>query len=322
MTSSHQKRLERSILDFYLHVAALDGKVVAQESPDFIVTMRNRRIGVEITEYHQPTYSGHRFSRSQVEAEWNKIRAAVVEYRDSHAGLENISVQLSFTDLNVPSAKERHSFIEAIHYEIDQVKPNLNHRFTTIRIGDQHPPVLRQSLDSIDVRIVNCDMEWDWNHAAAWVGSSDAELAQILRPKLNVAITQDIDEFHLVMAADGSSGGSYTGYLSPELLDGWTTLNAALDHSHYDVFAIIIYGCTCIWRRSRGWALIRHDCPGLVVRRRRKPSCRPRLRLPASAMRSAGLIPALDGVVTIGAIDPPAARSCRGSGCCGGRGPA
>ena len=106
MTSSHQKQLERSILDFYLHIAGLDGEVVAQESPDFVVTSRTRRIGVEITEYHQTKYSGHTFSRTQVEAEWDRIRAAVVEYRDSHTGLESLSVRLSFTELRVPNVNQ------------------------------------------------------------------------------------------------------------------------------------------------------------------------------------------------------------------------
>lgn len=264
MTSSHQKQLERSILDFYLLIIGLDGKVVPQESPDFVVTSHTGRIGVEITEYHQPTYSGHNFSRTQVEAEWDRIRAAVVEYRESHTGLENLSVRLSFTNLRVPDVNQYRHFIGAIHNEINRVKPDLGDRFTTIRIDDQHSAVLRRYLKSIDVRVANCYMEWDWNHTFAWVGTSEDELVNILSRKLSLAPAEDIDELHLVMAGDGPTGGSYIGYLSPELLNGWAGLKSALDRSYYDIVAILNYQDTCIWQRRQGWSLIKHDRSGLA----------------------------------------------------------
>ena len=258
MTSSHQKQLERSILQFYLHIAGLHGEVVAQELPDFVVTIRGRRIGVEITEYHQPTYSGHKFSRTQVEREWDRIRAAVVEYRESHTGLEDLSVRLSFTNLRVPNSNQHHHLIRAIHNEIERVKPDLSDRFTTIRINDGHSAVLRRYLESIDVRVANSYLEWDWNHSFAWVGSSDNELANLLSAKLALAPAEDIAELHLVMAADGPTGGTYIGYLSPELLGSWAGLNAALDRSYDGLFAILNYEYTCIWRRGQGWSRIRH----------------------------------------------------------------
>lgn len=208
MTSFAQKQRERSILDCYLRITGLEGKVVAQERPDFVVTDHGRRIGVEIIEYHQPTHSGDKFSRTQVEAEWRKIRAAVVDYRDSHNGLENLSVLLSFADLIVPNENQHHDFIRAIHKEIERVKPDLSDRFTTIRIDDRHPAVLRRYLKKIDIRVANCYMEWDWNHMAASVGTSDDELFSILGAKLGLKRAEEIDELHLVVAGDGPTGGT------------------------------------------------------------------------------------------------------------------
>lgn len=259
MTSFEQKQRERSVLDYYLRTIGLGGKVVAQERPDFVVTDRGRRIGVEITEYHQPTHSGHKFSRTQVEAEWEKIRAAVVEYRGSHTGLENLNVLLSFTDLIVPNEKQHYEFIRAIHKEIEGAKPDLSDRFMTIRIDDQHPAVLRRHLEKIDVRVANCYMEWDWNHMVASVGTSDDELISILGAKLGLQRAEEIDELHLVVAGDGPTGGTYIGYLSPKLLDSFASLNKALERSDYNVVAILNYEETCTWRPSQGWSLIKHN---------------------------------------------------------------
>ena len=93
-----------------------------QEPPDFLVRVGDRQIGVEITEYHQPAHSGNRFKRSQVEAEWAKLRESVVDYRRDHDGLENLSVLLTFTDLSVPGRKHHDEFIRAVHVEVSNVR--------------------------------------------------------------------------------------------------------------------------------------------------------------------------------------------------------
>lgn len=258
MTTSDQKQRERSILNVYLQMLGLEGDVKYQERPDFIVTSGDLSIGVEITEYHQPAYSDHRFSRTLVEAEWDRIRTAVVEYRKTHEGLENLTVLLSFIDLVVPRRSEHHEFIRAVHDEIKRVEFDLGDRFTTILIGDQHPAVLSRYLKRIDVRIANCYMEWDWNHMVASVGTSDDELADTLAPKLKLKRPEGIDELHLVVAGDGPTGGTYIGYLSPEWLESCTGLNETLYRSEFEVVAILNYDETCIWRHGRGWSNAEH----------------------------------------------------------------
>jgi hypothetical protein len=259
MTSPEQKERERSVLNFYLRIAGLDGEVRDQESPDFVVTVGSRRIGVEITEYHQPTHSGGRFPRTQVEAEWDRINAAVEKYRATHSGLENLSVRLEFTNLRVPSVDKHHDFIQAIHHEIECVKSDLGDRRTTIRVDDRRPAVLCRYLKQIHVRVVRCCMEWDWNHSFGGVGTSDNELLSILSPKFSLKRAEDVDELHLVVAGDGRTVGTYIGYLDPGRLDSFNRLNAALDRSNYDVVAIVNYEETCMRRKYQGWSLFRHS---------------------------------------------------------------
>jgi hypothetical protein len=155
--------------------------------------------------------------------------------------------------------EQHHDFIQAIHDEIERVKPHLSDRFTTVWIDDRHPVVLRRYLRKIDVHLANCYMEWDWNHMAAWVGTSDDELVGILSPKLGLKRADETDELHLVVAGDGSAVGSYIGYLSPELLNGWSSVRAALGRSDYDVVAILNYQQSCIWLRCRGWLSVKHQ---------------------------------------------------------------
>lgn len=258
MTSFDQKQRERSVLDFYLHIIGLKGDVAQQERPDFIVRAGKRRIGVEITEYHQPKNFGQQFSRTLVEAEWQKIRAAVVEYRKTNLGLENLSVLLTFTDLKVPDRNLHQEFIQAVHEEIERLKPSLGVRFKTIRIDKSYPEVLFLYLKKIDVRVARCYLEWDWNHMVSGVGTSDHELKCILDPKPRLKRPDGIDELHLVMSGDGPTGGTYIGYLSPERLNEFTGLNEALDQSDFRILAILNYEETCIWQQDKGWSQIVH----------------------------------------------------------------
>lgn len=254
MTTAGQKQRERQILDLYLQVIGINGGVSPSESPDFIIEIGARKFGVEITEYHQPTYPNQNFSRTLVEADWQKLRESVVTYRGSHSGLENLSVLLSFTELSVPRRNQRQEFIQAVHQQIEHVKPQLTQRFLTIRIDQEQPDILKQHLRKIDVCLANCYLEWDWNHAVAAVGTSEDELIAILRNKLTASRPKDIDELHLIIAGDGPTGGSYIGYIHPELLQGWGILNNQLEQSIYDAIAILSYRDSCLWRRGSGWS--------------------------------------------------------------------
>lgn len=256
MTTSDQKKRERSILNQYLPSVGLDGGIVVeQERPDFVITKCGRKVGVEITEYHQSNYSCQSYSRTQVEAEWYKFRSDVIEYREAHEGLEGLSVLLTFAELKVPNGNDRSDFIEAVHKEIERLKPDISDQFTQIRVNEKSPAILQRYLTKIDVRLVGCYMEWDWNHMVASVGTSDEELFNILYTKLALTRDEEIDELHLVLAGDGPTGGSYIGYLSPNILAGWGQLNAALDRSDYDLVIILNYGESCVWRRMQGWTL-------------------------------------------------------------------
>jgi len=248
-----KKARERSILEFYLKLVGLAGDIQARERPDFVVIAGAESIGVEITEYHQPRYPGSVFPRKVVEAEWERLRAAVVEYRKATSALDELSVLLSFVELAIPPSRQHLEFIEAVHAEIEGVRADLSERRTSIRIGAKHPPILRQYLSRIEVRMVGCYMEWDWNHMVAGVGTSDDELVGILQPKLGLKRPAGVNELHLVMAGDGPSGASYIGFLSREWLNTWDNLNSALDQSDYDFVAILNYEEGCRWQRSRGW---------------------------------------------------------------------
>jgi hypothetical protein len=251
VTRPEQKQQEREILGRYLRTIGLKGEIEkGPEPPDFIVTVDGRRLGIEITEYHQPAPSRRSRSRRMVEAEWRKLRDAVLDYRETHTGLENLSVILRFVQLEVPGRKDHKGFIRAVHNEIERVRPELDRQAKVIHIGDRHPALLRQYLDGIVVGVVGSYLEWDWNLSFAGVGTSDEELTTLLASKLRLERPSGVDELQLVMAGDGPTAATCIGFLRQDLLKGWPNLNNTLEQSNFDAVTILHYRGICMWRRG------------------------------------------------------------------------
>jgi len=253
VTRTRQKRAEQEILLRYARACSLPAGAYETESPDFVIEKDGRRIGVEITEYHQPAQNGNQFSRTQVEAEWNKLCDAVVVFREARKELDHVSVCLNFVDLRVPGSQEHAKFIQAIADLISQELNKLSRQYITLKIKDHHPDVLRNYLDGITIRVVSVYLEWDWNHNCAGVGTSEQELLELLAPKMKSPRSIDLDEHHLVIAGDSARAGGYIGYLHPNILNGWKDLSEVLEKGPYIVVAILNYDLICIWQKGEGW---------------------------------------------------------------------
>ena len=115
MTREVQKSSERQTLDVVLAALGLrpDQEPEAGETPDFIVSLAGRRIGVEVTMYSSAdtVAGGHR--RRQVESEWDKLLAAARAYCSTRPELHDINVRLRFSG-PVPSRRLHLDFIKEV----------------------------------------------------------------------------------------------------------------------------------------------------------------------------------------------------------------
>ena len=126
MTREVQKSSERQTLDVVLAALGLrpDQEPEAGETPDFIVSLAGRRIGVEVTMYSSAdtVAGGHR--RRQVESEWDKLLAAARAYCSTRPELHDINVGLRFSGpvpprrLHLDFIKEVADFIAAHRHEL------------------------------------------------------------------------------------------------------------------------------------------------------------------------------------------------------------
>jgi hypothetical protein len=115
MTRQVQKISERQTLDVVLAALGLrpDEEPESGETPDFIMSLAGRRIGVETTMYSSSDTldGGHR--RRQVESEWDKLQAAAQAFCSARPELHDINVGLMFSG-SVPPRRLHADFIKEV----------------------------------------------------------------------------------------------------------------------------------------------------------------------------------------------------------------
>jgi hypothetical protein len=100
MTRAIQKAEERAVLDLvFAGLGVLPDREpdLSGETPDAIVTIGGRRIGIEITAYDSGEMIEGKHGRRQVESEWDKIKLASEAFRAIEPDLKDVNAILFFS---------------------------------------------------------------------------------------------------------------------------------------------------------------------------------------------------------------------------------
>jgi hypothetical protein len=177
----------------------------------------------------------------------------VVTFREDKRVLDGLSVRLGFHALAVPSTKDIPLFVEAVMRKIVAARDGIERAFRYLPIADTDPPILKQYLKDIRVRVVDCYMEWDWNHDFAGIGTSDQEMMLAVGRKLTgYHPATGFDEHHLAIGGWNGELSQVAAPMHEEELNSFVEFNQALEKSQFDQVAILDFR-DFIWRRGIGW---------------------------------------------------------------------
>ncbi len=115
MTRPRQKQAERRTLDAIFAALGLrpDRAPEEGETPDFIVHLAGRAIGVEVTMYQSGDAVEGGLPRRAVENEWDVLKNAADAFRAIHPKIRDVSVGLMFSGA-VPPRKHHQAFIDEV----------------------------------------------------------------------------------------------------------------------------------------------------------------------------------------------------------------
>ena len=153
MTRPTKKAEERAVLDVILAGLGVrpDREPEFGETPDFLVTIGGRQIGVEITAYDSKELVEGKHRRRQVESEWDKLKRASDAFRTEAADIKDVNAIFYFNWLVSPQPQhttfmnEVADFIRAHQHELTTVDTEYDQRqFST--------PLMRTYLQVLYLR--------------------------------------------------------------------------------------------------------------------------------------------------------------------------
>lgn len=254
--SAQQKDIERYYLKCFFNTLGEKPKdLIERESPDFTLTVGEARIGLEVTEYHSGTMHGSKYSFRQLEESWKELQAQLRDNTWQDKTLEQMHGHLEFREKKLPPRREYRSFIRELMElsrwmageELEEVKP------------DAEYPLLNNYLRQFTLKNVGCHISWDWNHSASFIGSSEAQLIKIVRPKaLKSAEYHMVDYDKLWLLIVCGPRLSQTLPILDQTLQSFAELDRILSSSEFSKAFVFQYMTDVIYEWP-GWQQIGKD---------------------------------------------------------------
>ena len=120
-SSQNQTKNEKWILKLFLKLMDIRGAsikpgpmVKGNSSPDFVIQVNGRKIGIEETTYHRKLRNDESAPRQTKESAWQKLKGLIEDIRKKHKKLNKIRGIIRFRNFTLPPPKERESFADEL----------------------------------------------------------------------------------------------------------------------------------------------------------------------------------------------------------------
>jgi hypothetical protein len=182
MTRPIQKQYERETLIKLLSTiqVQLDSQPLEGETPDFMIPMSGRTIGVEVTMYQSGrTVAG--LPKRAIEAEWEEFETSSQIFQRENTELTNVYILFRFKDA-IPPRRERDVFFREVLEFV---------RGTGCRIGNEYVDFWRGEITSSlmskylkDIVLRRCERgQWDSNMTAGFIAVPAETISRIVTEK-------------------------------------------------------------------------------------------------------------------------------------------
>lgn len=178
---SSKKCRERFYLNKFLALLGITPDDVKEgESPDFIVSFKDRKVGIEVTEYHSSSKGEKDRPRRAIEEDWRCLQKEIMAELKKNNELENTLGLIYFKKLELPNRLEHKKFIvELVQFAIEIVKAGIMEK----NPGETYP-LLSKYIRKLYVQKVGIYVTWEWNYNVASVGLTEDEFIAAIKSKL------------------------------------------------------------------------------------------------------------------------------------------
>jgi len=228
-----KKKKERFYLDKFLALLGkVPNKIESGESPDFIVILRQKRIGIESTDFHSDSKGESGRPRRAIEETWASLQKTIMEKVEKCNELKETYGLLFFKKLELPSKSKHGEFTdELIKLSLEMI----NSGYKEIKPGESYPMLIKY-LKKFRLEKAECYITWEWNYSVSSIGITEKELINAVKPKIKKVPTykeKNIDELWLLIIS-GYRLSQAMGMRLSDKLNTFHQLNILLSQSGYN----------------------------------------------------------------------------------------
>ena len=181
---SKKKENERFYLDKFLTLLGkVPDEIKSGESPDFIVILQQKKIGIELTNFHSNSKGEYGRPRREIEEAWVALQGTIMGEVEKCNELRETNGLLFFKKLGLPPKSKHREFTdELIKLSLEMI----NSGYKEIKPGANYP-ILNKYLKKFYLEKVGCYITWEWNYNVSSVGITEEELINASKSKIEKA---------------------------------------------------------------------------------------------------------------------------------------
>ena len=261
MTRTSKKQQELDIVLELLHMTGmrLDSEPEESETPDFMVQVAGRAIGIEVTMFQSGDVikrAGKGALRKRlVESEWERLEACGKVFRKRDAEFRNTYILFRFKSVVPPREEYQNFFDEVLQFLRSTPVPAID-EFKIFGIEDFTGPIMKEYLNPVQglaLKRSDCG-EWDSNLTAGYVADHPATVVSGIVEGKSAKQYRNADELLLVIAQSGRPSEMVLPITGPDAFNENRQLQQGLESSPFSkVYLLTALGLLWWDKSERRW---------------------------------------------------------------------
>jgi hypothetical protein len=213
-------------------------KIQCGESPDFILSFKQKKIGLESINHHSDENEPHGSEEMRYYGDFKKLKKIIEEKGDKYPELRGITVYFSsFKESRLPPKKRNKEFAEEFIKILIEESNNMESNDIDIRPTNNYPVLKKYLTEFSLMKTDNHYFTFDAANYATGFSFTEKKLIHTIKkkePKVDIYRKKQIHEVWLLVVCGQGTIPNDTSYHLKNRLNNWGDLTKLLINSKFN----------------------------------------------------------------------------------------